>query len=79
MRIALCRAYAQDFYIDAPKDVNEGDMIFVQIAKDKKTSAEVIAVGEYADGDKLIEMLLTGRPKKPGLGKITMFEGRADE
>lgn len=75
MRIGLCRAYTQDFYIDAPADVNEGDTIFVQIAKDKKTAAEVLAVGEYKDDDKVVALLLVGKPKKAVLGKITMFGG----
>ena len=75
MRIAICKAYAQDFYIDAPADVNEGDVIYVQIAKDKKTAAEVVAVGEYRDDDNLVKILLKGRPKKKVVGKITLFGG----
>lgn len=76
MRIAICKAYAQEFYADAPKDVNVGDTVFVQYAKDKKASGEVIAIGEYADNDEVIKILLNGKQKKAIVGKITMFGGK---
>ena len=75
MRIAICKAYGQEFYADAPADLNEGDVVFVQYAKDKKASADVVAIGEYPDDDKVIKLLLVGKTKKPVLGKITLFGG----
>lgn len=75
MRIAICKAYSQEFYADAPEDLRVGDTVFVQYAKDKKAAADVLAVGEYADNDSFIKMLLVGKAKKPILGKITMFGG----
>lgn len=75
MKIAICKAYAQEFYADAPQDLKVGDVVFVQYAKDKKAAADVLAIGEYADDDTVIKMLLVGKQKKSVLGKITMFEG----
>ena len=75
MRIAICRAYTQEFYVDVPKDIQEGDTIFVQYAKDKKCAAQVVAIGEYSDDDKAIKILLEGRQKKMLIGKITILGG----
>lgn len=79
MRIAIGKAYSQEFYADAPQDLKVGDTVFVQYGKDKKASAEIVAVGEYADDDKLIQLLLVGKSKKNILGKIVMFKENADE
>lgn len=77
MRIALCKGYG--FYADAPDDLNVGDTVFVQIAKDKRTTADVTAIGEYSDNDEVIRLLLAGKPKKEILGRITMFKGERHE
>lgn len=78
MQIAICKAYSQEFWSECD-DVRVGDTVFVQYAKDKKAAADVLAVGEYADDDKVLQMLLKGKQKKTILGKITMLGGAKDE
>lgn len=73
MRIAICSAYKQEFYADAPDDLRVGDVVYIKYAKDKNASAMVMAIGEYPDDDKVIQILLTGKTRKEILGKITMF------
>ena len=74
MRIAICNAYGQEFYADAPKDINVGDIAYVQYAKDKRAAAEVLAVGEYED-DAVVKILLKDKPKKQIIGKIIRVGG----
>lgn len=76
MRIAICKAYGQEFYGDAPEDLQIGDLAYIQYAKDKRTAAEVVSIGEYPDTDATIQMLLRDKPKKTIVGKIIMFRGK---